>query len=303
MGNSLSDGLTDAVRRFQWFYTCHVRAPHELVEHSALSLTEMRVLFAVMHGGACTAADISRTLGLDTGYLSRMLTQFERSGLIERRPCSGDARSTQVSLTAAGETGLSAASAHVRDDVSTTLDAMTPGERAQLIASMGYVQRPLSPPADAPQVRLRGPRPGDFGWIVEREAQLAPGGTHTQRERETRTAMVVADYLTAPDPLRNGCWIAEQDGVSVGASLLVGGSAGSTRLAALFVEPGVRRGSIARRLIKACVAFATESGYGRVVCATDLNPVSVAPFLRPFGFEELSNQGEWEKHLKEPRAF
>ena len=210
MDSSMSDGLTEAVRRFQWFYACHVRAPHELVEHSALSLTEMRVLFAVMHAGTCTAADISRTLGLDTGYLSRMLTQFECAGLIERQPFSGDARRNQLSLTTAGETALAAVSTHVRDDVSATLDAMSPDERAQLLASMGCVQRLLGPNGDAPRVRLRGPRPGDFGWIVEREAQLAPGGMQAQRERETRTAMVVADYLTAPDPLRNACWIAEQ---------------------------------------------------------------------------------------------
>jgi hypothetical protein len=123
-----------------------------------------------------------------------------------------------------------------------------------------------------------------------------------QRERETRTAMVVADYLTAPDPLRNACWIVEQDGVSVGASLLIGVSAGSARLSALFMEPGEAERYV-RRLVNACVTFATESGYDRIVCATDLNPAPVAPLLRPFGFEELSGQGEWEKRLKEPCAL
>ena len=303
MGNSMSDDLTEAVRRFQWFYACYVRAPHEVDEHSALSLTEMRVLFAVMHARTCTAADISRTLGIDTGYLSRMLTQFECAGLIERQPFPGDARRNQVSLTTAGETALAAVSTHVRGDVSATLDAMTRDERAQLLASMGCVQRLLGPNGDAARVRLRGLRPGDFGWIVEREAQLAPGGMQAQREWETRTAMVVADYLTAPDPLRNGCWIAELDGVSVGASLLIGESAGSARLSMLLMEPGVRRGGIARRLVNACVAFATESGYDRIVCATDLNPAPVAPLLQPFGFEELSGQGEWEKRLKGPCSF
>lgn len=136
MDSSMSDGLTDAVRRFQWFYARHVRAPHEWVEHSAPSLTEMRVLFAVMHAGTCTATDISRTLGLDTGYLSRMLMQFEAVGLIERQPFSGDARRNQLSLTTAGETTLAAGSAHVRDDLSATMDTMSPDERAQLLASL-----------------------------------------------------------------------------------------------------------------------------------------------------------------------
>lgn len=300
MDSSMNGGLTDAVRRFQWFYACHVRAPHELVEHSALSLTEMRVLFAAMHAGTCTAAEISRTLGLDSGYLSRMLTQFESAGLIERQPVSGDARRNQVSLTTAGETALAAVSTYVRDDVAATLDALTPDECSQLLASMGCVQRLLGPNGDTPRVRLRGPRPGDFGWIVEREAQLAPGGMQAQREREMQTAMVVSDYLTAPDPARNACWIVEQDGGSVGACLLIGVSAGSARISALFMETGVRRGAIGRRLVNACVTFAIDCGYDRVVCAADLNPVPVGPLLRPFGFEELSGQGEWEKRLDRP---
>jgi DNA-binding MarR family transcriptional regulator/GNAT superfamily N-acetyltransferase len=304
MGKSISDGLTDAVRRFQWFYTCHVRAPHELAEHSALSLTELRVLFAVMHAGTCTAADISRTLGLDTGYLSRMLTQFERSGLIARDRFAGDARSNRVSLTTAGATGLAATSAHVRDDVSTTLAAMTPDEGTQLIASMGLVERLLSPPGDALRTRLRGPRPGDFGWIVEREAQLAPGGMQFQSERETHAAMVVADYLTAPEPVRNACWIAEQDGVSVGASLVTGlpMSAGTARIAVLFVEPGARRKGIGQQLVEACAAFASESGYERIVCTPDLHLDLAAPLLRRLGFEERRGEAGWEKRLKERGA-
>ena len=301
MISSSSEGLTQAVRRFQWFYARHVRAPHELVEHNALSLTEMRVLFAILHAGTSTAADISRALGLDTGYLSRMLTQFERSGLIERRPFSGDARSNHVSLTAIGETGLAAASAHVRDDVSATLDAMTPGQRAQLIESMERIQRLLSPNNDSPQVRLRGPRPGDFGWIVERETRLAPGAMHAQ-ERETCTAMEIADYLTAPEPLRNACWIAEQDGVSVGASVLIAESGQSARIAVLFVVPGARRGGAGRQLIEACVTFADESGYDRIVCGSDLSSDHITALLRPFGFEKRRDETGWEKRLKESGA-
>jgi DNA-binding MarR family transcriptional regulator/GNAT superfamily N-acetyltransferase len=301
MGKSISGGLTDAVRRFQWFYTCHVRAPHELAEHSALSLTELRVLFAVMHASTCTAADISRTLGLDTGYLSRMLTRFERSGLIARHPFAGDARTNRVSLTAAGETGLAATCAHVRDDVSAALETMTPDEGMQLIASMGLVERLLSPPSDAPHVRLRGPRPGDFGWIVEREAQLAPGGMQFQSAREMRAAMVVADYLTAPEPMRSACWIAEQAGVSVGASLVTGLpiSAGTARISVLFVEPGARRKGIGQQLVEACVAFASESDYERIVCMPDLHLDLVVPLLRRLGFEERRDEAGWEKHLKQ----
>src|SRR5882762_5941576 len=99
------------------------------------------------------------------------------------------------------------------------------------------------------------------------------------QERETYTAMEIADYLTAPEPLRNACWIAEQDGVSVGASVLMAESGQSARNAVLFVEPGARRGGAGRRLIKACVTFAGESGYDRIVCGSDPGSDRVVPPL------------------------
>jgi DNA-binding MarR family transcriptional regulator/GNAT superfamily N-acetyltransferase len=299
MGRFISEGLTDAVRRFQWFYTCHVGAPHELAEHSAMSLTELRVLFAIRHANTCTAADISRKLGLDTGYLSRMLMQFERSGLIARHQQAGDARSSHLSLETAGETALAATSAYVRDDVSTVLQAMTPDEGSQLIASMGLVERLLSSSRDTTQVHLRGPRPGDFGWIVEREAQLITSGIQAQSERETLVAMLVGDYLTAPDPMRNACRIAEQDGANVGASVLMRSaeSAGSACIAVLFVERRARRQGIALQLIETCVAFAAESGYEHIVCTPETDAEFIAPLLLRFGFEKQEDEPGWEKWL------
>jgi GNAT superfamily N-acetyltransferase len=120
-------------------------------------------------------------------------------------------------------------------------------------------------------------------------------------ERETLTAMVIADYLTAREPLRNACWIAEQDGVSVGASVLMAESGQSARNAVLFVEPGARRGGAGRRLIKACVTFAGESGYDRIVCGSDPGSDRVAPPLRSFGFETRRDATGWEAALEGAR--
>lgn len=111
--------------------------------------------------------------------------------------------------------------------------------------------------------------------------------------------MGVADCLSAPDPLRNACWIAEHDGVSVGASLLLGVSGRSARLVALFVEPGARHVGIARQLIKSCMAFASESRHESIVGAFAQNSESVVPLLRQSGFDELRDNAGWEKRVEE----
>ena len=301
MRSCARDGLTDAVRRFQWFYTRHVWAPYELAEQNALSPTEWRVLFAIMHAGTTIAAELSRTLQINTGYLSRMLNEFERNGLIERNPYVRDARSSQVSLTPAGESALAATSTSVRNDVSTALKAMTPDEGSQLMASMEAVERLLTLSHNGSRVQLRGPRPGDFGWIVEHEAQLATGDDAAKRAGEIRAARVVAEYLTAPDPTRNACWIAEKDGVSAGASLLVctPGSA-DARIAVLFVvDPDTKHNGIAQQLIEACQEFALESGYVRLSCGSDLRHEFFQPLLHRYGFQRRrDDETVWEKYLK-----
>ena len=297
---SSNEGMTEAVRKFQWFYTRHVWAPYELTEQSALSPTEWRVLFAVMHAGTTIAADLSRTLQINTGYLSRLLNDFERSGLIVRSPYAGDARSRHISLTPAGESVLAATSTHVRNNVSTALEAMTPDEGSQLMASMELVEKLLTLPQVSPRTTLRGPRPGDFGWIVESEAQLGVGSNATRRAREMRAARVVAEYLTAPDPTRNRCWIAEKEGVSAGAAMLISSPSSAVAcITMLFVDPESGREGIDRRLLEACQEFAIESGYERVECVAGLYLDLAEPLLRGCGFQkQRDDETVWEKYLK-----
>ncbi|KQR79508.1 hypothetical protein ASG35_06295 [Burkholderia sp. Leaf177] len=300
MGGCASDGLRDAVRRFQWFYTRNVWAPYELADQNVMSPTEWRVLFAIMDAGTTIAADLSRALQINTGYLSRMLNEFERNGLIERSPHAGDARSSQISLTPVGESALTATSTGVRDNVSSALKAMTPDEGSQLMASMEAVERLLTLSQNGSRARLRGPRPGDFGWIVDHEARMAVGGDAAKRAREIHAARIVAEFLTAPDPTRNACWIAEEDGVSAGASLLVcaPGSA-DARIAVLFVlDPDAKHDQIGWQLIDACQEFALESGYERLSCIPDLRHELFQPLLQRCGFRpRRSDQTIWEKNL------
>jgi DNA-binding MarR family transcriptional regulator/GNAT superfamily N-acetyltransferase len=277
-----------------------VAAPHERFEQSRFSQTEMRVLYAVMRAHACTAAEIARQIELDTGYLSRLLMQFEHDGLVVRRRSVQDKRRWVISLTASGRAALEPSRDPVRQAVSDVLDALEPGERMQLVDSMGQVRRLLSPRDDMGQIRLRGPRAGDFGWMVQRQAELGAGDPALQRARESRAANVVAEFLTAPEPGRNACWIAEQDGAGVGAIVLMGTSRHMARVASLFVEPGARRLGIGGSLVDACVQFAAVSGYEAVGCMPDDTTEPLVRLLERAGFTERDGEPGWHRALRRP---
>ena len=91
-----------AVRRFNRFYTRQIGVLRKNYLDSPYSLGEMRVLYELSHGEVKTATDIGRALDLDAGYLSRVLRNFEKRGLISRKTSAADARQSDLALTARG---------------------------------------------------------------------------------------------------------------------------------------------------------------------------------------------------------
>ncbi|HWX72996.1 MAG TPA: helix-turn-helix domain-containing protein, partial [Xanthobacteraceae bacterium] len=96
----LSDGKrrVAAVRRFNRFYTRQIGVLRKTFLDSPYSLAEARVLYEIASSVAPTASAIGRTLDLDAGYLSRVLRNFEKRGLIQRRVSASDARQSHLAL-------------------------------------------------------------------------------------------------------------------------------------------------------------------------------------------------------------
>jgi DNA-binding MarR family transcriptional regulator/GNAT superfamily N-acetyltransferase len=290
----------EAVRRFNHFYARYTGALQERLRQSFFSTAEVRVLQVLMYEPSQTAAQVARSLGLDTGYLSRLLSKFERNGFLVRRPTIDDARKHFLILTAAGRAAFDEIGAGSFGEISAALDRFTEGERAQLISSMADIERLLSPPVDQERVRLRNPRHGDFGWIVERCAQFVPHDKASP-DIEARAASVITRFLDTPhgathDARRAVCWIAEQDhGSRIGAAMLMRVSERLARIELLFVEPGARRHGLGSRLVEACSRFAFDAGYGQLSCSFDEAHADLRGFVVSRGFAS-ANDG-WRRSL------
>src|ERR1700756_5612038 len=97
-----SDGRIAAVRAFNRFYTRKLGVLDQHLAKSPYSLSEARVLYELAHCDELAAKEIGSELGLDPGYLSRIVQSFDEKGLITRKPLASDRRQVCLNLTAKG---------------------------------------------------------------------------------------------------------------------------------------------------------------------------------------------------------
>jgi DNA-binding MarR family transcriptional regulator/N-acetylglutamate synthase-like GNAT family acetyltransferase len=273
MASRRHDRQIAAVRRFNRFYTRQIGALRKTFLDSPYSLGEARVLYEIASGKARTASEIGRALDLDAGYLSRLLRNFERRGLIRRTPSPNDARQSHLALSPRGRNSFAPLDRRSQRDTATMLERLAAADQARLIAAMQTIEallggaHPAKPQPDQRYI-LRAPAPGDFGWIVKRHAELYAAEYGWTEPFEGLCAKIVADFANNNDPKRERCWIAQLDGENVGCVFLVKDSADIARIRLLLVEPKARGLHLGARLVDECIRFARRAGYKKVTLWT-----------------------------------
>jgi DNA-binding MarR family transcriptional regulator/GNAT superfamily N-acetyltransferase len=256
-----------AVRAFNRFYTRRIGALGEHLLDSPFSLAEMRILYELAHRRDPTASDLAGDLGLDAGYLSRILRGFRRRGYLQDEPSPADARRRHLRLTPRGRRAFAPYETRARREVSHMLTRLPASKQTDVVGAMRTIERALDGDEKA-DIRLRPHRPGDMGWVVHRHGAIYAEEWDYNHEFEALVARIVADFLERFDPTGEHCWIAEQDGASVGSVFVVRKSKTTAKLRLLLVEPDARGFGVGRHLIDACIRFAREAGYRKMTLWT-----------------------------------
>ena len=259
----------EAARRFNRFYTRTIGVLREGAYKSPFSLTEVRVLYELAHRDQPTATALGRDLGLDAGYLSRILRGFERRGLVIKTRSAADGRQSHLALTAQGRKVFAPLNARSHDEVAALLGGLSSAAQGRLVGAMQTIERLLGDREEphAPYV-LRSPQPGDLGWVVHRHGAVYAQEYGYDAQFEALVAGIVAQFVQRFDPKRERCWIAEQRGEVVGSVFLVARSKTVAQLRLLLVEPNARGSGLGTRLVSECVRFARQTVYRKVMLWT-----------------------------------
>jgi DNA-binding MarR family transcriptional regulator/N-acetylglutamate synthase-like GNAT family acetyltransferase len=282
------------VRHFNRFYTKQIGVLQDRLLSSPFSLTEVRILYEIAHRKKPTASDLAQELGLDAGYLSRMLGKLKHQGLVSREASPSDGRQSFLSLTRKGQAVFRPLEFRSNKQVAMMLNRLTAAQQKHLLAAMQTIENNLGEAqrADLPQIPyvLRTHQPGDMGWVVHRHGDLYWREYGYDERFEALVAKIVADFIEQFDPKRERCWIAEKNGEIVGTVFLVKKSKTVCKLRLLLVEPAARGLGIGRCLVAECVRFAREAGYKKMVLWTQSELGAARHLYKNAGFRLAGRQ-------------
>lgn len=282
-----------AVRQFNRFYTRRIGALDPYLG-SDMSLTDVRVLYELAHREQAVASEIAKDLGLDGGYLSRILRRFEGAGWLVRETHPRDARQSLLRLTEAGHAAFAPLQQKSRDEASALLAPLSASQQRRLIDAMHTVQALIEPEAYAPArpgtAVLRDPQPGDIGWVVQQHGEIYAREYGWNSEFEALVAEIAGEFLRKFQPEWEHCWMAELNGERVGAVFLVRKSPTVAQLRLLILAPQARGLGLGARLTDECIAFARRKGYKKMMLWTNSCLLAARGIYAARGFELVKSE-------------
>lgn len=262
------DDRVAAVRSFNRFFTRQIGVLREGLLHSEYTLTEMRVLYELANHGDQPAATLGRDLGLDRGYLSRILAKFESQGLVVKVPSATDGRSKLLHITAQGRALYEPLERRSRDEVGDLLSRFEEPDQLRMLEAMRTIQDLLDGGGALKYAQpfvLRTHGPGDMDWITRRHGALYAAEQGWDASFETLVGEICADFERHFDPALERCWIAEMGGERVGSIAVArGGEDGVAKLRLLLVDSAARGAGLGSRLVDECHRFARAAGYRKM---------------------------------------
>jgi DNA-binding MarR family transcriptional regulator/GNAT superfamily N-acetyltransferase len=304
----------DAVCRFNRFYTREIGVFGNGVYRGPFTLTQARVLSEIAHRRQTAAAELVRELGLDPGYLSRILRSFRRRGLVVAITSGADRRRELLSLTPRGRAAFAPLDTRSHDEVGALLGKLPVGDQQNLVNAMRTIEQLLHAPAaehrasGSAEYVLRSPRAGDMGWVIERHGALYAQEYGYSQRFEGLVAEIVAGFVRNFQPKWERCWIAERDSQPVGSVFVVKRTETAAQLRLLLVEPSARGLGIGARLVNECLRFARHAGYSKMTLWTRSGRGAAHRVYENTGFQMIRRErhkewgqevtGEtWEHHL------
>jgi DNA-binding MarR family transcriptional regulator/ribosomal protein S18 acetylase RimI-like enzyme len=298
-GNKLHEGVR-TFRRFNRFYTNQAGFLDRGLLRTRFRLTQARILYELAQHPQTTARDISNELKIDPGYLSRILSNFEKEGLLRKIRSKSDSRQRLLQLTARGRKSFEVLNEKSSKQAEMLLTGLSAEDRHRLLSAMETVEIILgNKPETMTSYLLRPHEPGDIGWIIYRHGVVYAQEYGFDETFEALVAEILVKFILEHQPARERLWIAEKDGERIGSIMIVDAGHTVAQLRLLFVEPSARGIGVGKRLIDECIHFSRRKRYRKIKLWTQSRLLQARRLYARAGFElvETSKHRRFDKNV------
>jgi DNA-binding MarR family transcriptional regulator/ribosomal protein S18 acetylase RimI-like enzyme len=281
---------TDRFRKFNRFYTKQIGLLSQGLLKTRFPLIQARILYELAQQEQTTASALVDKLNIDPGYLSRILSSFERDGLLRKKRSAIDFRQRILTLTKKGQRSFAELNERSRRDAEKIMQNLTGEDRHRLLHAMKTIESILDTagPKLPASFLLRPHRPGDIGWIIHRHGAIYAEEYDFDETFEALVAEILVKFIRDHHPKREGLWIAEQDGERIGSVMIVDAGDQTAQLRLLIVEPKARGQHVGKRLIDECISFSKRNRYRKIKLWTQSNLLEARHLYMKAGFKMVS---------------
>ena len=276
-------------RRFNRFYTKQIGLLTQGLLKTRFPLIQARVLYELAQQDQTTASVLVDKLNIDPGYLSRILSTFEKEGLLRKNRSTSDSRQRILKLTTQGKKSFAELNRRSGKVAERILLGLVEEDRHRLLHAMQTIETILDTERKPPAPYLLRPhRHGDIGWIIHRHGVVYAEEYDFDETFEALVAEILVQFIRKHDPKRECLWIAEQEGERIGSVMIVDAGDQVAQLRLLLVEPKARGQSVGMRLIDECLNFSRRNRYRKIKLWTQSNLPQARHLYAKAGFERVS---------------
>ncbi|MEC2202742.1 helix-turn-helix domain-containing GNAT family N-acetyltransferase [Bacillus subtilis] len=286
-------------RKFNRFYTNVLGFLNEHIYDSPFSLTETRILFEIYNTN-CTAKALQDKLGLDRGYVSRIVKQFEKEDLIYKQRSKDDARHHYIFVTETGKTIYKKLEEKANEQVELMLKEINQKEQHKLAEAMAEIEAILSQSlsARASEISIRDYfLSEDLQLLIEKQRQF-------YAEAHGWDDTFLAYLQETFDADIEKIWIAESGGKFAGSVGLVKHDEKTVQLRWFLVDADFRGRGLGTQLLEHLVAYCQDMKFDRIFLWTVSTMAEARPLYKKFGFRisEVKQEAPlWGQQLTEER--
>lgn len=287
-------------RKFNRFYTNVLGFLNEHIYDSPFSLTETRILFEIYNTPNCTAKALQDKLGLDRGYVSRIVKQFEKEDLIYKQRSKDDARHHYIFVTETGKTIYKKLEEKANEQVELMLKEINQKEQHRLAEAMAEIEEILSQSLSArtSEISIRDYfLSEDLQLLIEKQRQF-------YAEAHGWDDTFLAYLQETFDAKIEKIWIAESGGKFAGSVGLVKHDEKTVQLRWFLVDADFRGRGLGTQLLEHLVAYCQDMKFDQIFLWTVSTMAEARPLYKKFGFRisEVKQEASlWGQQLTEER--